>query len=186
MIDKALEFLVGELNNFLSARFPSHEKHVVLASLSAEGLSKVNDKIVVTLVNLEREGAASMSTAGARGEGGYQRVAPPLHLNLSVLVAASYENNYRQALALLSAVLGFFQGKQNFTAQNSAALPSELDRLGVDLVSLSLAELNHLWGNLGAKYLPSALYRVRMLTIQQGWSSEPVPEVRGGGARVGA
>jgi hypothetical protein len=177
MIDKALEFLVGELNTFLGGRFPVRsEQHVVLANMSSpdsDAARKIENKVVLSLVNLERENAApTLPGAGTRRGGG-----PALHLNLYVLVAASYAGNYPQALALLSSVLGFFQGRQSFTQENSAAMPAELARLNIELVSQSMTEVNNLWAILGAKFMPSALYRIRMLSIDQDWLKAPVPEV---------
>jgi hypothetical protein len=36
----------------------------------------------------------------------------------------------------------------------------------MDLFSLSLEEMNHLWGSLGGKQLPYAMYRGRLVTVQ--------------------
>ena len=37
--------------------------------------------------------------------------------------------------------------------------------------------MNNLWAILGAKYLPSVVYKLRMVTLQQGWAQQRVPEV---------
>ena len=34
------------------------------------------------------------------------------------------------------------------------------------MVSMNSEQVNHLWATLGGKYLPSVLYKVRMLTIE--------------------
>lgn len=180
MIDKALEFLVGELKEFLGHRFPGHEQHVILSALCNPDGSvphKIENKIVLSLVNLERESAVPANGTPVRAGAGYLRSAPTLHLNLYVLVAASFGHNYGQALSFLNCVLAFFQGKPYFSPQNAAALPRELERLSVELVNMSLAEMNNLWAILGAKYMPSAVYRVRMVSIQQGWVTEALPMV---------
>lgn len=39
-------------------------------------------------------------------------------------------------------------------------------KLILDLESLKISELNQLWSMLGNKYMPSVLYRMRMITIQ--------------------
>lgn len=189
MIDKALNFIVSELNDFLGRRYPSNEDHAVLASLThPDGSAPPHtaNRIVVSLINLEREGSAAMSGISTRTEGGYSRTNPTLHLNLYILVTASFVNNYPGALTFLSAALGFFQSKPNFDAQSSPAFPREMERLSLELVSLSIQELNNLWAILGAKYLPSAMYKVRMLSFQQGWIDAAVPEVSGTGTSVGS
>ncbi|MDR3479531.1 MAG: DUF4255 domain-containing protein [Burkholderiaceae bacterium] len=187
MIDKALGFIVAELNAFLGVRYPSSEDHAVLASLThPDGSAPPHtaNRLVVSLVNLEREASAATNGVSTRAEGGYSRTSPALHLNLYILVTASFVNNYPGALTFLSAALGFFQAKPNFDAQSSPAFPREMERLSLELVSLSIQELNNLWAILGAKYLPSAMYKVRMLTFQQGWIGAAVPEVGGTDASV--
>jgi len=180
MIDKTLQFLVGELNDFLGNRFPRNEQHVVLSAMcNPDGsvTQRIENKIVLSMVNLERESAAPTAGVAVRAEGGYLRVGPALHLNLYVLVAASFGGNYGQALNLLSHVLGFFQGRPSFTPQNCPALPREVEKLNLELVAMSLAEMNNLWAILGAKYMPSAVYKVRMLSVQEGWMNEPLPAI---------
>jgi len=187
MIDKTLQFLVAELNDFLGHRFPRNEQHVILSAMCNPDGSvpqRIENKIVLSLVNLERESAAPSAGVAVRAEGGYLRIGPALHLNLYVLVAASFGSNYAQALNLLSHALGYFQGKPSFTAQNSVALPREVEKLNLELVAMSLAEMNNLWAILGAKYMPSAIYKVRMLSVQESWMQEPVPAISGASGEV--
>jgi hypothetical protein len=73
--------------------------------------------------------------------------------------------------------VAFFQAKPVFTAQGSASFPRELERLSMELVSLDYALLNNLWAALGAKYLPSVVYKARMLTIQESWITDRVPGI---------
>ena len=54
-----------------------------------------------------------------------------------------------------------------FTSENSPGLDPRIEKLIVELYSLSFEQQHHLWGILGAKYLPSVMYRVRMITIQE-------------------
>lgn len=180
MIEKTLNFIAAELNGFLSARFPSKEEHVVVASLSsADGTAaaRTESRLVISLFNIERETAASAIGISTRPDGNYAQYQPPLHLNLYILVSASFNSNYGQALQFLSIALGFFQAKSNFDARSSPEFPSELSRLSLELVSLSIHELSNIWTILGAKYLPSAVYKVRMLTIQENRMLWAVPTV---------
>jgi hypothetical protein len=172
MIDQTLAFLAAELENSLGGLFAQHEKHVIVASMSSpeDGARPDANKIVLSLVNLERESAAP---AG----GGHGRAAPPLYLNLHVLVAVTF-SDYTQALGLLGEVLRFFQGRPEFTPRSAAGMPPELDKLNVEFMGMDLAALNNLWSMLGTKYMPSALYKVRMLSIERNRMGEPVPVVR--------
>ena len=180
MIDTTLKFLAEELNGFLGARFPSKEEHAVVASLSSSdgtGAARIESRLVISLVNIEREIAAAAIGITPRGDGSYARYQPPLHLNLYVLVSASFNSNYEQALQFLGTALGFFQARSHFDARSGPGFPPDLERLSLELVSLSIQELNNLWAILGTKYLPSALYKVRMLTLQENWMQYAVPAV---------
>ena len=183
MLDRTLVFLLDQINGYLGTRYPSNEPHAVLASLAnLDGTvpTNIENKLVVTLVNLEREATAAGTGPQLRPEnGGFARLSPSLNLNLYLLMSASFGSNYQEALKLLSAVLGYFQGKPVFTTQNANGFPRGLEKLTLEMVNLDIQSLNHLWGNLGGKYLPSVLYKTRMLTVQEGWVLEQVPSITG-------
>jgi uncharacterized protein DUF4255 len=187
MIDTTLVFLRDQLNGYLAGRYSSREPLVVVASLSnLDGTvpSGIDNRVVLTLVNVEREGAAG-STPHLRPEpGGFARLTPALHLNLYILVSASFPGNYIESLKLLSAVVGYFQGKPFFTP-NLAGFPRGLEKLTMEIVNLDPQGLNNLWAGLGGKYLPSVLYKARMLTVQEGWAIDQIPAVISTDAKVG-
>ena len=111
----------------------------------------------------ERPEAFPLST----GDVGYRN--RPIHLNLFLLFTANYRN-YGTALRRLAQVLTFFQGKQKFTFANSPGpnLPQAVSwtsRWSMDLLSLSFEEVNHLWGFLGTRESPFAIYRGRLVVI---------------------
>jgi len=181
MIDKTLTFILGEINTLLSNRYQSGENPAVLSSLcNPDGTvpAAIENKIVLSLLNVEREAAANGSSWPMRAEGnGFGRVSPPLGMNLLVLVTACFQTNYAEGLKLLSSVMGLFQGKPGFNAQNTAGFPQGVDKLSVEMVNLTLHEINNIWSVMGAKYMPSVAYKVRMLVIQENWLAERVPAV---------
>src|SRR5262249_12349589 len=132
MIDKAMSFIVGEINSLLSTRFKTNEDLAVLSSLAnPDGTLPhgIENKIVISLINVEREASANGSSWPMRGGvEGHGRVSPPLGLNLLVLVTASFGGNYAEALKVLSNVMAFLQAKPMFNAQNSAAFPANLQQ----------------------------------------------------------
>jgi hypothetical protein len=189
MLDTTLVFLKNQLDSYLGTRYSSSEPHVVLAGLcNLDGTvpADIENKVVLSLVNIEREAAAGATGPHLRPEnGGFARMSPALNLNLYLLVSAPFkstvstDSSYEGALKLLSAVLGYFQGKPVFTAQNAPAFPRGLDKLTVEIVNLDFLGLHNLWGNNGGKYLPSVLYKARMFTLQEGWILEQVPSITG-------
>jgi hypothetical protein len=61
-------------------------------------------------------------------------------------------------------VVAFFQAHPVFDHQNSPDLDQGIDRLVLELEPLSLTDLSNLGGILGGRYVPSVLYRARMIS----------------------
>lgn len=183
MIDKAMNFLLEELNGFLGPRLGGGEQPVVLSGLvNADSTvpMAIENKLILTLVNTERESAATGSgPASSPFSGLGAKMSPPLNLNIYLLVSANFGNNYGESIKFLSHALAFFQARPVFTPQGSAAFPRGLERLSLELVNLDFSLLNNLWAALGAKYLPSVVYKVRMLSIQESWLTDRVPGITG-------
>ncbi len=181
MLDTTLAFIRDQLNGQLGSRSPGGEPYVVLANLcNLDGTvpNVIENKVVLSLVNVERDatGTSGGSRHSAQGSG-FAQSQSPLNLNLYVLVSASFGNNYEQALKLLSAVLGYFQARPVFTPQSANAFPHGLAKLTLEIVNLDMQGLNNLWSGLGGKYLPSVLYKARMLTVDEGWVTEQVGRI---------
>jgi hypothetical protein len=183
MIDKTMGLILGELNSFLGILFPSSEPHAVLSGLTNQdgtAAAGTENRIVLSLMNIERETAAVSSTTRS-GTGPLTRSQPPLNLNLYLMVSASFGTNYLEAVKFLSSAMSFFQDRAVITPQNAQGpgFPKGLERLTIELVNLKFQDLQSLWASLGAKYVPSVLYKVRMLTMQDGWVIERVPSISG-------
>jgi hypothetical protein len=59
--------------------------------------------------------------------------------------------------------------KNCFSAENTTTtFPDKLNKLICDLYPMSFEQQNHLWGVMGSKMLPSVVYKVRMVTYQEG------------------
>ena len=96
---------------------------------------------------------------------------PEIKLNLYVLVAANPGANavsYDAALKRLSAVLTYFQGTTFFDKTDYPDL-DPIEYLIVELYSLTFEQQNQLWASLGGKYMPSVVYKVRLVVIDKGF-----------------
>lgn len=130
----------------------------------------LENQVVLTLVNVEEESALKNRSAVAVEPTGVVYQNPPLHLNLFLLFSANYRN-YQTALLRLAQVLAFFQGQRKLTHESSPGASPGLSpfaelSLTMDLLSLSLEEINHLWGSLGGKQIPFAIYRGRLVVLR--------------------
>lgn len=176
MVD-AIALLVRQLNQYIlqvDGGGGGAPNPVLFGNISqldrSEIATELENHLILSLVNIEEEKALKNRKPFANNnlaEVIYQN--NPIHLNLFLLFTANYRN-YETALKRLTQVLTFFQGKQKFTLRNSpgsnlATPPIAEFSLVMDLLSLSFEEVNHLWGSLGGKQIPFAVYRGRLVTI---------------------
>ncbi len=176
MMVEALTLLLNQLNAFMANADgvgPAAPPQTVLGNIAfldrQDVATELENHVVLSLVKLEQERALRNGPVfgpDATGQGVYRN--RPLHLNLFLLFTANYRN-YGTALRRLAQTLTFFQGKQQFTLANS---PGSLPQppladfsLTLDLLSPTFEEVNHLWGFLGAKESPFALYRGRLVAL---------------------
>ncbi len=127
----------------------------------------IDHHLVITLVNIEEE--KNLKPARKVKEIPGQMIVhqnPEINLNLYVLFAA-FSSHYETSLGIISDVIGCFQSKPLLTHSNTPALSPSIEKIIMELSSLSFEQQNHLWSTLGAKYTPSVLYKLRMLSIDE-------------------
>ena len=179
MLHLAADFLTKTLNDWLLQRTGS--------PLGAAALTRIvndagkwaidEDQIGVALINVEEERTVKTQVPQATYVEGRQVLREPeLKLNFYLLFAA-YFQNYEQALKQLSLVLTFFQSRTVFTRTRYPGLDPRIEKLGVDLMSLGYEQLNQVWTFVGAKYLPSVVYRVRLVALQDDEPSSVAPPI---------
>ena len=145
-----------------------------------------NGVLTMSLVNIEEDRFFNSNSTYIRQNQPlkFTSTKPPVYVNLYILFASNALNgtsgkpgeNYLDGLNRISYLIQFFQQKNVFNPQNSPLLAdSGIEDLIFDLKTLSFQDLNNLWGVLGSKYLPSALYKVRMLCIKEDYSQDAVP-----------
>jgi hypothetical protein len=79
------------------------------------------------------------------------------------------DNKYLDGISKLEHVIRCFQEQNVFYTDGTNEVPADSPnsmKLILDIESLSITELNQLWSMLGNKYMPSVLYRMRLITIQ--------------------
>ncbi len=80
---------------------------------------------------------------------------------------------------MLSSVIGVFQANTYFTQQKNPDMPRPLEKLTFEIFNLPINELSHIWSGIGAKYVPSIIYKVRTITIKEDLISKEVPGLAG-------
>jgi hypothetical protein len=195
MIHSALLLLRNELASFIATDKGVSGIEVDLrniAFLETEKDEPLRDRIIISLVNIEEESALRNSLPYLPNiNGGYEYRSPPTHLNLYILITSNLtvssettaDNSYIKSLRGLSYVIEFFQYRSSFTLSNSLSNTgvsgAEDDlveiKLFADLYTLTFEQINHLWGSLGGRQIPFAMYKVRFVSIQNRNAGLEVP-----------
>lgn len=172
MIHAAVSHIAGQLNQFLKRSFDLNEDVVVMSNiLEQDGTlaPNINNKLVVFLVNVEKETTPARQPVPGSGPERSASTYPPVFLNLYVMIAGHFgASNYAEALKFLSNTVSFFQRQPVFDHQVTPELDKRIDKLALDIENLNVQDLSSLWGILSGKYLPSILYKVRMVTFDAG------------------
>lgn len=175
MISEALDVIVDLINDYIS---PGHtDEPLVLANISRvndgdDFTQSLQDKLVMSIVNIEEDRVAKSPDHFIKENNLVKYKNPPLHLNLTLLFAATHD--YDKAIPLLEKIIRFFQIRSVFTPANTPALQetNELNNINVEKlifewVNLNLEQVHQLWTTLGGHYMPSVAFKMRMLTIDE-------------------
>ncbi|MDJ0713958.1 MAG: DUF4255 domain-containing protein [Prochloraceae cyanobacterium] len=167
MLDHVLSFLKEQLNSYIRVKTGAQGFEVVfLQERNQKEVSFHNDAITTLLVNVEEDYTFRSGAA-------YEKMPPPvgnsyknptLYLNLYVLFAANF-TDYSQSLRFLSLIIKFFQSHRLFDRHNSPTLHSDIEKLTLELVNLPFSEQRVVWDALGSSYMPSVIYKVRMVVF---------------------
>jgi Pvc16 N-terminal domain len=179
MIDVALNFLVGELNKYvLQSTGSTFGQADICKPVDETGKWAIaDDRIGASILNIEEERIDRWQLPETRYVGNTQvLLQPPLKLNLHVIFAAHFKH-YGQALKHLSLVLTFFQAHASFGAEEYPALDPRIEKLTLEMQSLNYEQLNQVWAVIGGKQLPSAIYKMRAVVLQDVPSASVQPPI---------
>jgi hypothetical protein len=174
-------FIVNELDHHLREQrvLPGNAEIILnnIALLESDEGEALRSNIIITLVNLEEESTLkNTSQYQRRADGRINLVQPPVWLNLYLLFSCNFPNNYTGALSVLGQIIQFFQtfpvlngaNPLSGVVENQDVVKEDLVnmKLTFELYTLTFEQINHLWGALGGKQVPSVLYKARMINIQ--------------------
>lgn len=173
MIYSALNTIALKINEYLKLKFTSNGEHLEICNLlEQDGALATTDtnKVIASVINLQRETSMGISPKMEfNNNGRYTQGKAPVFMNIYVLFTSIYTGkNYPEGLKFLSSIIEFIQGNSTLDHQNTPQLSSKIEKLSFELVSLDMNELSQMWGAIGGKCMPSVLYKVRMLTFDQG------------------
>ncbi len=163
MIYEVIQTITDGLNIFFKTRLRTIEDKAVISGIVNQDGSVAQleeNKVLITLISVEKE----PTTVGLKKDG-KQRV----HINFYVLFSCYFSNaNYSEALKFLDFTMNYLNDNSSIDVAESGMLKSTSSgglKVQVELESLSLDQISHLWGAIGAKTMPSALYKIRMIPL---------------------
>jgi hypothetical protein len=190
MIMDALLLVSSELNDYVRQRLNSEDETLVYLSSITDGSgnsASPNDAITITLTNAEEEcvNRAQQPTRVRHGDK-YHFTEPEIRINLHVIISVrpskntDGSNSYTNALKRLSIVSEFFQGRRYFdqSAIGNPSISNKLERVIVNLHTSGFEQLSYIWGVHGGNYLPSLMYKLSLVIIQDDMTSREVPMVK--------
>lgn len=173
MISEALIFLKNHLNEHLSAQagqVPDDSGEDKVVFVDGEKLDPISFKlgaVTTLLINVEEEKTLRAADPYVRvsEDGSRQRTSPEIRLNLYVLFVARFKL-YEHGLAYLSRIIAHFQTHRVLDHASAPALGDRIEKLIMELTTLSFSEQNEVWNALRTTYHPSMLYRVKVVAFR--------------------
>lgn len=174
MIYETLEILTDQITKYLDTK-PNDDSVLVLENIAKQDdatITKLKDKVVVSLLNMEEEATLKNFSNVTVKNGTTIYKKNKIHLNLYVLFAAN-RTAYDKALIAINNVIEFFHSKKVFTQANTPFTSSNsiFDNLKefkftAEIYTPTFEQLNYIWGTLGGKSVPSVLYKVSIIEIE--------------------
>lgn len=178
MIYEALQIITDEINIFFREQGLATDEDIVvleniaLADSDHESAADMVNKVVLSLLTIDEE--ATLRNRPNRIVAGnkttYQN--EKVMLNLYLLFSGN-RTHYKDSLRFVSLVIAFFQAKNVFTQANTSfnRVVSPFNELGdfqftLELYTPTFEDLNYIWGTLGGKQYPSALYKLSLVSIE--------------------
>ena len=191
MIGTALQFVAQQLNQVVCQKLhvPTTEERVILGSIvGPDGSLLLQNKknvLVVDLVSIQQADYTGQLPPSVRG-GVVSQKSPTMYLSFTLLLAAFFEQKmYAEGLNRLNLVMDYLQGHRSWDASSSMpGLPPGIERLAFEIENLDYHEQSHLWGIIGAKYLPSVFYKMKLLPVDSDDIAQFTPVVKAIGPNV--
>lgn len=179
MIRNALSLLARALNGHLQRRFNLDEEAALLSTLiDQDGTvpERNKNRVIISLIHLDQETNKPYNIRNKVDQESEKTVksSQPVKFNLNI-ICASYFNDYEESLKFLSETIAYFQDNDSFDTRNTPGFPTNLDRLNLEVESIDYTEFHNIWTAIGAKYVPSILYKARLVSFG-GMRTEKVGE----------
>lgn len=176
MLFEIAQIITEQVNQYLEDS--GLDRSVILENIAIldsqnENADELTDKVALTLISFHEETTLKNIPNNTFEPDRVLRKNPVIHLNLFMLFSAN-RNTYNKSLKDISKVIEFFQGKKVFTQTNTVYDRDSISmaditnfKFTIELYTPTFEELNFIWGTLGGRQLPSALYKLSIVQIER-------------------
>ena len=173
MIYEVLQTLTDNLNIYFRTKLKIQEDKAVLSAIvNQDGTIALQseNKVLITLLNIEREPfSASGHNIGRQ----------KLSLNIFVIFCCHFSNsNYSEAIRFLDLIITYFEENYTLEAQN---IYDGNNKIKIEIETSNLDKIHNIWAAIGAKYLPSVMYKLRMVVVDSNNINAFLPAVQNTG-----
>ena len=179
MIHNIITSISDRLDEYVKNKLSLTDDAVIISSIvdiKGNVNQDIENKISVFLLNIEEEKVTknvSSNIPGAR---------PPVTMNLYLMFSAYFSNFYYiESLQYISIVIEFFQNHNYFDNLNTPLLSNQIDKVYVEFNNINMDEINKLWSNIGANYVPSVAYKIKHVRFDGTQILENIPNISGRG-----
>ncbi|WP_431167530.1 DUF4255 domain-containing protein [Tenacibaculum halocynthiae] len=169
MILKALQFTNRTLNQYLKNKFGLSDDVVVTNKIiDQNGTVPIENqnKVIITLIHVEQETVKPFYSRSRQiNNGNYENKPINERYNLYLLISPNFEE-YNETLKFLNSSIQFFQINGVLDANTSSTIPKGITRLEFEFEKGDgYLQMHNLWSALGAKYQPSVIYKMKLISI---------------------
>lgn len=170
MIDLALTALRDALRGFIQRKLQVvhvEEKVVLTSIVDQDGQSTIpNNSLGIALYRIAEDRITEREHQSSVIAHHYEKLRAPVIVDLEIMIAANFKD-YSESLKFISATIAFFQTQNLFDHQSNPDLPESMTPFSVTMFTPDISNHNHTWSLFGGRYMPSAMYRLHYLVIQE-------------------
>jgi len=166
MIGSTLDKIAERLNQYICEKLqlPATEEKVTQVGFLHNLQSSRSESLVIKMIRVGEDAAPTSTIPSRTLDGSYAATAPPIMLDLHILIASNCRPNQTSSgLDLLTHAIDFLHEAPTWDRNQSPELPDRVSRLRFEMETLDFEQQASLWTSLGSIYLPSVIYKVQML-----------------------
>lgn len=177
LIKQSLGFLKAKVDSYNGSVTPVVEISNISTLNDGDEFLESTSPIILSVINIEEDRVAktpNLYKPNPNHNSPAEKFKNPTQHFVTSLLFTAYNkvqtnDKYLDGISKLEHVIRCFQEQNVFYFSGNTEVNADAPnhtKLILDMESLKISELNQLWSVLGNKYMPSVLYKMRMISIQ--------------------